>query len=76
MRITTRPRRTGLIVALTAAACIAVAVPQYVAAEPTSEDERANLTHEEIALLDSGDPVDVVYDATTGVLISVDPAAR
>lgn len=76
MRTTIRLRRTVLIVALTAAACLAVAAPQYVAAEPTSEDERANLSHQEIALLDSGDPVDVVYDATSGALISVDAAAR
>ena len=75
MRITTRRRRAGLIVALTAA-CLAIAAPLYVAAEPTTEDQRANLGREEIALLDSGDPVDVIYDATTGVLISVEQAAR
>lgn len=76
MRTTTRPRRTGLVVAFTFAACLAVAAPQPVSAEPTSDDERANLTQEEIAILDSGEPVDVVYDAMSGELISVEPAAR
>lgn len=76
MRLSARPLRTGLIVAFAAAACLVTSAPQPAAAEPTSDNERANLTHQEIELLDSGSPVNVMYDAATGDLISVKSTAN